>query len=195
MVFSRLFVLVFCIYSIGFFLCNEARRHHHEKHKHNHSHKISQISEPPTLPPQPDSYHDHIAQPPSTVKPPPPPSTFEPSSPPEDEDDYNPTAAPSPSPEPSNVFDVRKFGAVGDGVTDDTEAFKMAWDSACPENSSVILIPYGFSFMIQSTIFTGPCQGGLVFQVSYFIAYFFCLYKFLRKTKKVLIEFGDGVLG
>lgn len=86
---------------------------------------------------------------------------------------------PSPSPQPADppnvgspynsdgVFDVRKFGAVGNGIADDTEAFKMAWDAACQSDSAVILVPYGFSFMIQSTIFTGPCQGGLVFQVIY----------------------------
>ncbi|GKU87113.1 hypothetical protein SLEP1_g1563 [Rubroshorea leprosula] len=50
-------------------------------------------------------------------------------------------------------------------MTDDTEAFKMAWDSACQADSAVILAPSGFSFMIQPTIFTGPCEGRLVFQV------------------------------
>lgn len=74
--------------------------------------------------------------------------------------------APEPSGTPTEVFDVRKFGAIGDGATDDTNAFKMAWDTACQVNSSsIIYVPNGFSFMIQSTIFTGPCQGGLVFQV------------------------------
>lgn len=65
----------------------------------------------------------------------------------------------------SGIFDVRIFGAVGDGTTDDTVAFKTAWDAACQVESGVLLVPYGYSFMIQSTIFTGPCQGGLVFQV------------------------------
>ena len=48
----------------------------------------------------------------------------------------------------------------------------MAWDTACQRNDDdnnddygVILVPYGFSFMIQSTIFTGPCKNGVVFQV------------------------------
>jgi len=69
------------------------------------------------------------------------------------------------SPDPSQVFDVRSFGAVGDGVADDTHAFNMAWDAACDVDSATILVPNGFKFMIQSTIFTGPCHGGLVFQV------------------------------
>ncbi|KAF7804960.1 polygalacturonase [Senna tora] len=67
----------------------------------------------------------------------------------------------------SGFFDVRTFGAVGDGATDDTEAFKMAWDTACQSDSAVnvILVPSGFSFVIQSTIFTGPCQGPIVLKV------------------------------
>lgn len=87
---------------------------------------------------------------------------------------------PSPAPEPANAaspsysggeadpistFDVRKFGAKGDGVTNDTDAFKMAWDAACDAESATLLVPRGFSFMIQSTIFTGPCKANLVFQV------------------------------
>ncbi|GFZ04485.1 pectin lyase-like superfamily protein [Actinidia rufa] len=57
------------------------------------------------------------------------------------------------------------FRAMGDGITDDTDAFKTAWDTACQVESGVLLVPNGYSFMIQSTIFTGPCQSGFVFQV------------------------------
>ncbi|KAK7284542.1 hypothetical protein RJT34_19289 [Clitoria ternatea] len=72
-----------------------------------------------------------------------------------------------PSRNASVVFNVQTFGAIGDGIADDTESFKMAWDTACQSESevNVILVPKGFSFIIQSTIFTGPCQGGLVFKV------------------------------
>lgn len=85
----------------------------------------------------------------------PPPSSSPPAEPPSDGKPYNSTG----------LFDVRNFGAIGDGMADDTEAFKMAWDAACQSDSAVILVPRGFSFMIQSTIFTGPCQGGLVLQL------------------------------
>lgn len=80
---------------------------------------------------------------------------------------YPPSISPEPSPSAGDegVYDVRSFGAVGDGVTDDTEGFKAAWDAACQVQSAVIHVPLGYSFMIQSTIFTGPCQSGLVFQV------------------------------
>lgn len=64
------------------------------------------------------------------------------------------------------VFDVRSYGAVGDGSNDDTEAFRQAWKEACAVESAVILAPEGYSFIITSTIFSGPCKPGLVFQVS-----------------------------
>ncbi|KAF5184982.1 Polygalacturonase [Thalictrum thalictroides] len=87
---------------------------------------------------------------------------------------------PSPAPESSipkpdppsdhTVFDVRSFGAVGDGITDDTQAFKMAWDTVCQDDhlseSVTLLVPEFHSFMIQSTIFTGPCKmNHVIFQV------------------------------
>ncbi|KAJ6972778.1 polygalacturonase At1g48100 [Populus alba] len=134
---SRVWLLVFGISFICLFLCIQARRHYHtQHHKHSHLHKSSTISEPPTPPPEPASH-------------PPVPA--------------NPSGGSGNS---TGVFDVRSFGAIGDGITDDTDAFKMAWDAACnQDDSAVILVPYGFEFMIQSTIFTGPCHGGLVFQV------------------------------
>ncbi|KAL8142666.1 hypothetical protein V2J09_015698, partial [Rumex salicifolius] len=81
-----------------------------------------------------------------------------------------PSPQPSPSEPPSGsetttIFDIRKFGGVGDGNTDDTDAFRQAWDAACEVESAVLLAPRGYTFMIQSTIFTGPCQSGFVLQI------------------------------
>ncbi|KAI3496544.1 hypothetical protein L1887_38909 [Cichorium endivia] len=82
--------------------------------------------------------------------------------------------APSPSPEAAiipkvqslRILDVRSLGAVGDGVTDDTQAFKMAWDSACQnDEATILLVPKHYTFLIQSTIFTGSCGNGVVFQI------------------------------
>lgn len=65
-----------------------------------------------------------------------------------------------------NFFNVKHFGAVGNGGKDDTQAFKMAWDTACQaEEPAIVLVPEGYSFMIQSTIFTGPCKSAITFQV------------------------------
>lgn len=77
----------------------------------------------------------------------------------------------APSSEPAaddskTSFDVRSNGAVGDGKTDDSKAFKAAWDSACNEtNQAKILVPKGYSFLLQPIGFFGPCQNNLIFQV------------------------------
>ncbi|KAG6748359.1 hypothetical protein POTOM_048278 [Populus tomentosa] len=156
---SRVSLLVFGISFICLFLCIQARRHYHtQHHKHSHLHKSSTISEPPTPPPEPASH-------------PPVPA--------------NPSGGSGNS---TGVFDVRSFGAIGDGLTDDTDAFKMAWDAACnQDDSAVILVPYGFEFMIQSTIFTGPCHGGLVFQVTCFVSPVMLFFVPLEVCKDLLI--------
>lgn len=68
-------------------------------------------------------------------------------------------------PSSNGIFDVRSFGAVGDGSADDTPAFRAAWKAACEVESGVVLAPENYCFMITSTIFSGPCKPGLVFQV------------------------------
>ncbi|MED6120138.1 hypothetical protein PIB30_018166 [Stylosanthes scabra] len=137
-------------------LATQARHHpHHKKHKHsssshssdnNSNNNQSYASSSPSPSPSPSpGYDDNEAAP-----------SPSPSSPSSEGDDNG-----------SEIFDVRTFGAIGDGVGDDTKALKMAWDSACQSESAVnvVLLPRGFSFMVQSTIFTGPCQGALVLKV------------------------------
>ncbi|KAL4297002.1 hypothetical protein GQ457_12G005910 [Hibiscus cannabinus] len=63
------------------------------------------------------------------------------------------------------IFDVTSYGAVGDGSSDDTAAFRAAWKAACAVESATILVPSDKVFMITSTIFSGPCKPELVFQV------------------------------
>ncbi|EEE54470.1 hypothetical protein OsJ_01569 [Oryza sativa Japonica Group] len=91
------------------------------------------------------------------------------------------TTAPSPknsssSPPPpctgggggiSNVFDVRAFGATGNGSSadGDTRAFRAAWKAACSAESATVLVPSDGVFTITSTIFAGPCKPGLTFQI------------------------------
>lgn len=74
------------------------------------------------------------------------------------------------------IFDVMSYGAVGDGSADDTAAFREAWKAACAVESGVVLAPSNYYFKITSTIFSGPCKSGLVFQVSFF--FFFPLLNF-----------------
>ncbi|KAJ4796986.1 Pectin lyase-like superfamily protein [Rhynchospora pubera] len=63
------------------------------------------------------------------------------------------------------VFDVRSFGAIGNGSSDDTKAFRSAWKAACAVELAVLHVPSDGVFMVTSTIFSGPCQPGFVFQI------------------------------
>ncbi|KAG6428266.1 hypothetical protein SASPL_112517 [Salvia splendens] len=112
------------------------KMHHHSPKKHKHSRKLSPAPAPtPTYPPS-------IPSDPS----------------------YGPTQ-PDTDTNTTCIFDVTEFGACGDGSTDDTAAFRAAWKAACQVENAVVLAPSGLVFMITSTIFSGPCQPGLVFQI------------------------------
>lgn len=126
----------------------EGRHHIHssKKHKSNNANAGS-----PAYAPAP-SPGDPVSDPPEY----PPPVASDPTSP--------------PAPDPGNsttgcIFNVMEFGAVGDGSTDDTAPFRDAWKAACQAESSVLLAPAEYTFLITSTIFSGPCKPGLVFQV------------------------------
>ncbi|CAA7025823.1 unnamed protein product [Microthlaspi erraticum] len=54
---------------------------------------------------------------------------------------------------------VMEYGAVGDGIADDTSAFEKAWNNACNGSSKTgsIYVPAGKVFLVNSLHFTGPC--------------------------------------
>ncbi|KAE8717422.1 Polygalacturonase [Hibiscus syriacus] len=118
-------------------------------------------------------YHYHKGQK-VNVSPPPPsdeaPAPSVPSTPAEPPPASSPSIPSDPYPnDPGNtsdcIFDVTSYGAAGDGSSDDTAAFREAWKAACAVESATILVPSDKVFMITSTIFSGPCKPGLVFQV------------------------------
>ncbi|KAG8389652.1 hypothetical protein BUALT_Bualt01G0001200 [Buddleja alternifolia] len=61
-----------------------------------------------------------------------------------------------------NLVNVDGLGAVGDGVTDDTQAFVNAWKQACSTPKSVLLIPQGRRYLVNATRFKGPCADKLI---------------------------------
>ncbi|KAL6294503.1 hypothetical protein ACE6H2_002645 [Prunus campanulata] len=63
------------------------------------------------------------------------------------------------------LVNVDSFGAVGDGVSDDTQAFQKAWDIACSTTQSVFLVPQGRQYLVNATKFQGPCKDNLVIQI------------------------------
>ncbi|RZC48002.1 hypothetical protein C5167_040934 [Papaver somniferum] len=58
------------------------------------------------------------------------------------------------------VFNVMKFGAVGDGIRDDTQAFLKAWAATCGEHKGTpkMLVPRRRTFLVGPVDFIGPCK-------------------------------------
>jgi polygalacturonase len=55
------------------------------------------------------------------------------------------------------VYDVTRYGARPDGVTDSTVPFLRAWTDACRSpRQATVLVPPGM-FLVGSATFTGPC--------------------------------------
>ncbi|XP_073009210.1 polygalacturonase At1g48100-like [Typha latifolia] len=128
-------ILIMIIILLSMSRISNARTHYH-KHKSRHKHGVNNPN--------------YISHPPAAS----------PAEPPSSSDHLSNIS----SPEPPCVFNVRDFGALGNGNSDDTQAFRAAWKTACAVESAVLLVPDGV-FMVTSTIFSGPCQRGLVFQV------------------------------
>ncbi|CAN6341141.1 unnamed protein product [Urochloa humidicola] len=97
--------------------------------------------------PTPSSGTGYTLPPPPPLQPPPPPLL---------------PAAPSQD----TVFNVVDFGAKGDGVTDDTQAFEAAWAAACKVEASTVLVPSELEFVVGPISFSGPyCKPNILFQL------------------------------
>ncbi|KAL5976942.1 hypothetical protein ACLOJK_021279 [Asimina triloba] len=61
---------------------------------------------------------------------------------------------------PSNLVNVDDFGAVGDGLTDDTKAFGKAWKETCSSLAaqSVMMVPEDKNYLLKPITFPGPCK-------------------------------------
>ncbi|KAK3437588.1 exopolygalacturonase [Eucalyptus grandis] len=62
------------------------------------------------------------------------------------------------------VFDVRKFGAVGDGKTENSKAFLDAWRQACQYKGAYrrrLYVPLG-TYRLWPVVFEGPCAGLII---------------------------------
>jgi len=57
------------------------------------------------------------------------------------------------------VFSVDSYGAKGNGVSDDSQAFLAAWNAACTSSSdSIFLVPHGKTYLVKPISFSGPCK-------------------------------------
>ncbi|KAL1209097.1 Polygalacturonase [Cardamine amara subsp. amara] len=122
----------------------------HENNHNNHSHKSKPKPKPKlkSPPPKSDDGSPIVSHPPPQVQPPPP------------------SLLPLQPLEGSQEFNVLDFGATGDGMSDDTEAFEAAWASACKVEASTMIIPAEYIFLVGPISFSGPyCQANIVFQL------------------------------
>ncbi|KAM7274176.1 hypothetical protein ACFE04_028840 [Oxalis oulophora] len=60
----------------------------------------------------------------------------------------------------SQTYNVNDFGAVGNGIADDSKAFLRTWEAACGANSKLsnMFIPQGKKYLLYPTLFKGPCK-------------------------------------
>ncbi|KAL6873363.1 hypothetical protein ACP4OV_013445 [Aristida adscensionis] len=64
------------------------------------------------------------------------------------------------------VFDVRDFGAVADGKTDNSKAFLRAWMKVCAAaGTPVVVVPKG-AYLLHPVVFRGPCRGYMEVRVA-----------------------------
>ncbi|XP_056692263.1 probable polygalacturonase At3g15720 [Spinacia oleracea] len=60
----------------------------------------------------------------------------------------------------SSQFNVMNYGAIGDGLQDDTPAFSKAWADVCGAIGEIptLTIPAGKTFLLTPISFHGPCK-------------------------------------
>ncbi|KAK6125180.1 hypothetical protein DH2020_041081 [Rehmannia glutinosa] len=67
----------------------------------------------------------------------------------------------------TTIFNVMNYGAVGNGRTDDSQAFLKAWKAACQAQSTtpVVLVPQKQTFLLNPLTFNGPCKSSRIYML------------------------------
>ncbi|KAJ3685923.1 hypothetical protein LUZ61_015087 [Rhynchospora tenuis] len=65
----------------------------------------------------------------------------------------------------SRIFNIISFGAVGNGIADDSQALLSAWRAACAVPRATLLVPSDFRFLVSPVTLQGPCNSKLVLQI------------------------------
>ncbi|EFJ26264.1 hypothetical protein SELMODRAFT_54363, partial [Selaginella moellendorffii] len=66
------------------------------------------------------------------------------------------------------VFSVDDFGAIGNGIANDTQSFISTWQRACRQRknkSSMMLVPSGQVYLVYPVTLKGPCQNNFTLQI------------------------------
>ncbi|GAB2295537.1 Polygalacturonase 1 [Dionaea muscipula] len=62
-------------------------------------------------------------------------------------------------------FNVDDYGAKGDGISDDTRAFKLAWQEACSTSGALLSVPSSKKYLLKPITFSGPCKSGITVEI------------------------------
>ncbi|KAK1386630.1 Endo-polygalacturonidase [Heracleum sosnowskyi] len=65
----------------------------------------------------------------------------------------------------AKTVSVKSHGAKGDGKSDDTKAFKKAWDEACSSSGAVFVVPENKEYLLKQIRFEGPCEAAMTVQI------------------------------
>ncbi|KAG6516357.1 probable polygalacturonase At1g80170 [Zingiber officinale] len=64
------------------------------------------------------------------------------------------------------VYDVLRYGAKGNGRTDDSRAFLNAWRDVCADRDNpTLLIPYRARFLVKGLTFQGKCSSSVTVKI------------------------------
>ncbi|KAK4371510.1 hypothetical protein RND71_010985 [Anisodus tanguticus] len=64
------------------------------------------------------------------------------------------------------TINVDNFGAIGDGSTDDTNAFQKAWKDACSSSTIVnFVVSQNKKYLLKPIKFSGPCKSSITMQI------------------------------
>ncbi|XP_004493509.1 polygalacturonase-like [Cicer arietinum] len=66
----------------------------------------------------------------------------------------------------TQIVNVNDYGAKGNGCTDDTQAFKKAWEIVCSSTEAVFLVPLDNYYLLKPIRFSGPCKSNITVQLS-----------------------------
>ncbi|RDX58481.1 hypothetical protein CR513_62201, partial [Mucuna pruriens] len=69
------------------------------------------------------------------------------------------------NPSSLKMVNVNDYGAKGNGNTDDTEAFKKAWQVVCSSGEAILVVPQE-NYLLKPIRFSGPCKPNIEIQIS-----------------------------
>ncbi|KDO82379.1 hypothetical protein CISIN_1g009748mg [Citrus sinensis] len=161
-----LFLIAFLVWSASFETCNARRGRHWRHGRSSNSVSLSKKNNKGNTHRKGGHHNYHNGKPKPKPKPKPKAPSHNKSPPLAPAVPTKPVYDVPPPSHHSSVFNVKDFGAKGNGVSDDTKAFEAAWAAACKVEASIMVVPAESVFLVGPMSFSGPyCQANIIFQL------------------------------